>query len=244
MKKITFLVAALCTTMFASAAITLPFTEDFAVCTKGSAATSSSTMPEMLSANADYTAWLATGNLTLTKVYDAGGMIKLGASSATGKFVTAPITATLDSVIVEFDAIGWTGTADVATKKVTYGTTTVEITTPAAAAFPITAASLQHFRVAFAKVADATLTVEGGALKSRFFLDNLNITEKSTATPPVGIDEVTSKLSVYANNGTIYGAENGRIYTILGMDVTAQNGNLKGIYVVKVGNKTQKIAVK
>lgn len=243
MKKITFLVAALCTTMFASAAITLPFTEDFAVCTKGSAATSSSTMPEMLSSNADYTAWLATGNFTLTKVYDAGGMIKLGASSATGKFVTAPITATLDSVIVEFDAIGWTGTGDAATKKVTYGTTTVEITTPAAAAFPITAASLQHFRVAFAKVADATLTIEGSALKSRFFLDNLSITETVTVTPPVGIDEVTS-MSVYANNGTIYGAENGRIYTILGMDVTEQNGNLKGIYVVKVGNKTQKIAVK
>lgn len=237
MKKITFLVAALCTTMFASAAITLPLTENFASCTTGSAATSASTMPE-ITVLTPYT-WAAS----FTKVYDAGGMIKLGSSSATGKFVTAPITATLDSVIVEFDAIGWTGTADVATKKVTYGTTTVEITTPAAAAFPITAASLQHFRVAFAKVADATLTVEGGALKSRFFLDNLSITETVTVTPPVGIDQVTS-MSVYANNGTIYGAENGRIYTILGMDVTEQNGNLKGIYVVKVGNKTQKIAVK
>lgn len=237
MKKITFLVAALCTTMFASAAITLPLTENFAECTKGSAETSGSTMPE-ITVLTPYT-WAAS----FTKVYDAGGMIKFGSSSATGKFVTAPITATLDSVIVEFDAIGWTGTADVATKKVTYGTTTVEITTPAAAAFPITAASLQHFRVAFAKVADATLTIEGGGLKSRFFLDNLSITETVTVTPPVGIDEVTA-LSVYANNGTIYGAENGRIYTILGMDVTEQNGNLKGIYVVKVGNKTQKIAVK
>ena len=237
MKKITFLVAALCTTMFASAAITLPLTENFAECTKGSAETSGSTMPE-ITVLTPYT-WAAS----FTKVYDAGGMVKLGTSSVTGKFVTAPITATLDSVIVEFDAIGWTGTADVATKKVTYGTTTVEITTPAAAAFPITAASLQHFRVAFAKVADATLTVEGGAGKSRFFLDNLSITETVTVTPPVGIDQVTS-LSVYANNGTIYGAENGRIYTILGMDVTEQNGNLKGIYVVKVGNKTQKIAVK
>ena len=47
MKKITFLVAALCTTMFASAAITLPLTENFAECTKGSAATSGSTMPEI-----------------------------------------------------------------------------------------------------------------------------------------------------------------------------------------------------
>ena len=238
MKKITFLVAALCATMFASAAITLPLTEDFADCTKGSAATSGSTMPE-ITVLTPYE-WAGT----FTKVYDAGGMIKFGSSSAVGKFVTAPITATLDSVIVEFDAIGWTGTGDNATKKVTYGTTTVEITTTAAAAFPITEANLEHFRVAFAKVADGTLTVEGGAAKSRFFLDNLSITETATATPPVGLGEVTSKLSVYANNGTIYGAENGRIYTILGMDVTEQNGNLKGIYVVKVGNKTQKIAVK
>lgn len=238
MKKITFLVAALCATMFANAAITLPLTEDFAACTAGSAALSSSTMPE-ITVLTPYT-WAGA----FTKVYDAGGMIKLGSSSLLGKFVTAPITATLDSVIVAFDAVGWTGTADVATKKVTYGTTTVEITTTALAAFPVTSASFGHFRVAFAKVADATLTIEGGAAKSRFFLDNLSITETVTVTPPVGLGEVTSKLSVYANNGTIYGAENGRIYTILGMDVTEQNGNLKGIYVVKVNGKTQKIAVK
>lgn len=237
MKKITFLVAALCTTMFASAAITLPLTEDFASCTAGSATASNSNMPEIK----DLTPYTWAGSFT--KVYDAGGVIKLGASSSLGKLVTAPITATLDSVIVEFDAIGWTGTSDAATKKVTYGTTTVEITTTPLAAFPLEAANFESFRVAFAKVADATLTIEGGGTKSRFFLDNLSITETATATPPVGIDQVTS-MSVYANNGTIYGAENGRIYTILGMDVTEQNGNLKGIYVVKVGNKTQKIAVK
>ena len=73
------------------------------------------------------------------------------------------------------------------------------------------------------------------------WVDKIEFKYDDTVT---AIGEVSSKLSVYANNGTIYGAENGRIYTILGMDVTEQNGNLKGIYVVKVGNKTQKIAVK
>ena len=72
MKKIAFFVAALCTTMFASAAITLPLTENFAECTKGSAATSGSTMPE-ITVLTPYT-WAAS----FTKVYDAGGMIKLG----------------------------------------------------------------------------------------------------------------------------------------------------------------------
>lgn len=236
MKKITFLVAALCTTMFASAAITLPLTEDFASCTKGSAATSGSSMPEITELT-DYT-WAAS----FTKVYDAGGMIKFGSSSVTGKFVTDPIPATLDSVIVEFDAIGWSGTSDNATKKVTYGTTTVEITTPAGE-FPITAESLQHFRVAFAKVDDATLTIEGGASKSRFFLDNLSITEKDKDSS-VGFEIVKSTANVYGANGTIYGAENGRIYTITGMDVTEQNGRLNGVYVVKLNGKVQKVMVR
>ena len=51
--------------------------------------------------------------------------------------------------------------------------------------------------------------------------------------------------NIYANNGRIYGAEQGRIYTINGMDVTEQNGQLSnGIYIVKVGATATKIAVK
>lgn len=51
--------------------------------------------------------------------------------------------------------------------------------------------------------------------------------------------------NIYAHSGRIYGAEHGRIYTINGMDVTEQNGQLSnGIYIVKVGAKATKIAVK
>lgn len=51
--------------------------------------------------------------------------------------------------------------------------------------------------------------------------------------------------NIYAHSGRIYGAEQGRIYTINGMDVTEQNGQLSnGIYIVKVGAKATKIAVK
>lgn len=57
--------------------------------------------------------------------------------------------------------------------------------------------------------------------------------------------ETVEMLNIYANNGRIYGAEQGRIYTINGMDVTEQNGQLSnGIYIVKVGAKATKIAVK
>ncbi|MDD6641234.1 MAG: Ig-like domain-containing protein [Bacteroidales bacterium] len=51
--------------------------------------------------------------------------------------------------------------------------------------------------------------------------------------------------NIYAHSGRIYGAEQGRIYTINGMDVTEQNGQLSnGIYIVKVGATATKIAVK
>lgn len=57
--------------------------------------------------------------------------------------------------------------------------------------------------------------------------------------------ESVEMLNIYANNGRIYGAEQGRIYTINGMDVTEQNGQLSnGIYIVKVGATATKIAVK
>ena len=49
---------------------------------------------------------------------------------------------------------------------------------------------------------------------------------------------------IYANNGRIYGAEGMRIYTVSGMDVTDQNGQLNGIYVVKTQAGVCKIAVK
>ena len=49
---------------------------------------------------------------------------------------------------------------------------------------------------------------------------------------------------IYACNGRIYGAEGMRIYTVSGMDVTDQNGQLNGIYVVKTQAGVCKIAVK
>ena len=239
MRKITFLVVALCATMFANAAITLPLSEDFAVCDKGSATTTGSKMPEIgTTTYPNPFAWATT----LTKVYDAGGMIKFGASSATGSLVTDVISVTKDSVVIEFDAIGWSGTSDVNFKKITYGATTITIqTTPVE--FPVTPEKLEHFKVVFAKEEGATLTIAGGGVKSRFFLDNLSITEKDKDSS-VGVEIVKSAANVYGANGTIYGAENGRIYTITGMDVTEQNGRLNGVYVVKINGKVQKVMVR
>ena len=49
---------------------------------------------------------------------------------------------------------------------------------------------------------------------------------------------------IYANNGTIYGAEGMQIFTITGQNVTEMNGLLNGVYIVKIGNAAQKIVVR
>ncbi len=54
----------------------------------------------------------------------------------------------------------------------------------------------------------------------------------------------TTETAIFATNGRIYGADDMRIYTMLGIDVTRQNGSLCGVYIVKVGEKVQKVLVK
>lgn len=71
---------------------------------------------------------------------------------------------------------------------------------------------------------------------------SLKIITKATPTALVA-PELSA---IYANGGTIEGiGAAGRIFTVSGMEVTSQNGALtSGIYIVKLGDKTQKIAVK
>jgi len=66
----------------------------------------------------------------------------------------------------------------------------------------------------------------------------------STYSPtPVGVSQ-TELMELYANNGTIYANGDLQIFTLTGMDVTSQNGSLKGAYIVKVDGKVSKIMVK
>ena len=57
--------------------------------------------------------------------------------------------------------------------------------------------------------------------------------------------EETAAVNAYAIGGTIYvEAEDYTIYNLIGQDVTAENGNLSGLYVVKVGEAAFKLKVK
>ena len=56
--------------------------------------------------------------------------------------------------------------------------------------------------------------------------------------------EETAAVNVYAVGGTIYvDAEDYTIYDLAGQDVTAENGNMEGLYIVKVGNDCVKLIV-
>jgi hypothetical protein len=95
---------------------------------------------------------------------------------------------------------------------------------------------------------DQTLTIsETGVYTVTFTLNvtagTLNANAVKTAVTPTGIDNAAA-VSVYAENGTIYADGQMRIYTISGIDVTEQNGQLQGIYVVKCGSKITKVVVR
>lgn len=76
---------------------------------------------------------------------------------------------------------------------------------------------------------------------AQYWSEFTNIIEPTpTAIKPVSIIE-----SVYVQNGTVVCAEPSEIYTISGLNVTKQNGNLpSGIYIVKTEKAAQKIVVK
>jgi sorbitol-specific phosphotransferase system component IIA len=82
------------------------------------------------------------------------------------------------------------------------------------------------------------LTAEGGNVMDRTEYGEPDVVEawKAVYDPqpddPTAVEEVEA-LGIYATNGTIYADEAIAIYTLAGVDVTAQNGSLYGIYVVK-----------
>jgi len=63
-------------------------------------------------------------------------------------------------------------------------------------------------------------------------------------TDATAIKHVTLDNSVYAANGTVYAAGEFQIFSVSGQNVTELNGQLNGIYIVKTANGIQKVAVK
>ncbi len=100
----------------------------------------------------------------------------------------------------------------------------------------------------YPSVGNNTLEIKvAGNYTVTFTLDvtagTLNANAVRTDVTPTSIDNAAA-VSVYAENGTIYAEGAMRIYTISGIDVTEQNGQLQGIYVVKTSGKITKVVVR
>ena len=63
------------------------------------------------------------------------------------------------------------------------------------------------------------------------------------SSPVTGLQESVVSV-IYTRDGRIYGADDMRIYTVLGLDVTNMNGQLNGIYVVKTQAGIVKVVVR
>ncbi len=61
---------------------------------------------------------------------------------------------------------------------------------------------------------------------------------------PTTLPTTDAPLEVVAHDGRIFCDQPMRIYTPSGLDVTTQNGSLRGIYIVKVGSRATKIVVR
>lgn len=93
---------------------------------------------------------------------------------------------------------------------------------------------------------NATLTIaEAGTYKVTFSLNPATgehgaVPEKET---PTSADEAVED-SIYATNGTVFCSTPFEVYNLVGQNVTAQNGSLFGIYIVKTANAVKTISVK
>ena len=106
----------------------------------------------------------------------------------------------------------------------TDGTTTSESSTLYTAPFTITETTTIKARVY--------------GVKNIQTLDNESVIDTSTDINTVTCDELRT------DNGRIYGADDIRIYDLLGRDVTRLNGSWQGIYVVTTADSAQKVVVK
>ena len=71
---------------------------------------------------------------------------------------------------------------------------------------------------------------------------NVTVTATFKAVTPTAL-QTAELMGIYAENGRIYGIDGMQIFTLTGQNVTEMNGSLNGVYIVKVGDKAQKVIV-
>jgi|GEM_PF-2639481 len=87
------------------------------------------------------------------------------------------------------------------------------------------------------------VTAEGNLLVSRIEIDLSAMTLTVSYDEPTAVEEAEA-LAVSASNGRIYADGEFQIFNMAGQDVTADNGNLYGLYIVVAGDEAVKVIVK
>lgn len=89
----------------------------------------------------------------------------------------------------------------------------------------------------------SNFNVDNDLQVSRIELDLSAMTLTVSYDEPTAVDE-TEALAVSASNGRIYADGEFQIFNMAGQDVTADNGNLYGLYIVVAGDEAVKVIVK
>ena len=88
--------------------------------------------------------------------------------------------------------------------------------------------------------AENTITVENN--KFTMPASAVTVTATFKAVTPTALQNA-EMVEIYAADGRIYGADGMQIFTLTGQNVTEMNGSLNGVYIVKIGDKAQKVIV-
>lgn len=89
----------------------------------------------------------------------------------------------------------------------------------------------------------SNFNVDNDLQVSRIELDLSAMTLTVSYDEPTAVEE-TGALAVSASNGRIYADGEFQIFNMTGQDVTADNGNLYGLYIVVAGDEAVKVIVK
>ena len=151
--------------MLSASAQTVVFEEDFSSVTKGNSTSTSGSS----------TAWSKNSNFSsVSKVYQAGGAIKLGTGSATGSVTTKSLdlSANGGAYTVSFDVKGWTNVEGKITVTSSSGTSqTITYTSKMAGNFETKTVDFSD--------GTASTTIKIATTAKRAFIDNIKITQET-----------------------------------------------------------------
>ena len=107
----------------------------------------------------------------------------------------------------------------------------------------ITPATGYELDVLSVKDADNNDVTVSADYKFEMPASNVTVTATFKAVTPTALQNA-ELMGIYTENGRIICAQEFQIFTITGQNVTEMNGSLCGVYIVKVGDKAQKVVVK